>query len=268
MKKIILITALVIMLTIIIGWHTKIFSQNNLPFPKPITCKQSYIDTIFVFEKAWEDNLQSLLDQEKPTSKKVDEAFENMRSYRCMLEYTCRAVQYSGTGHPNSAEEKGLTSAHIGKIAGCQAPEDIGLPNEFEVFMKNVLTLGYNQNQIQYNKFPFMEQCAPIDVKRGSNAGLNLSINNFNECMTYVDAKFACKNNIESPKNCTDESIAFVKLETALKKDNAKQKTNAFENKLNTIVTKMLNMEAHVGYLQSKLRQLDNRYMCFPNNCS
>ncbi|MBU0727646.1 hypothetical protein KKA95_03090 [Patescibacteria group bacterium] len=268
MKKLIPIIGFAMLIVGILGWHETSYPQLDVPHSEANTCWQAYEDSIEAIENSWEENLQTLMDQEKASSEMVDEAFEGFRSYKCMLEYVCRSVQYSGYGSPLSAIGTGLTKAHIGSIAGCQDPEDIGLPGGFEEVMTSIITLGYDQADIQYNKYPFYEQCM-TDVNNPESISLTSSQENYNTCMQYIDKKLGCRNTEEGVKNCLlDNSSAFVKMETALRKNQADQKVAAFENKMNSIMTKMFTLEAHVGYLQNNLRELYNRYDCFPSSCN
>ncbi|MBU0577790.1 hypothetical protein KJ742_00110 [Patescibacteria group bacterium] len=255
MKKFIPIIGLALIITAIIGWQTRSYS-NDLPYPEPTTCAQSYVNAFAVVKDYWEnDVLGNLMDQQKPSSEMVDEAFESLRTYQCMLEYICRSVRFSGIGDPDSAEGGGLTSVHIGSIPGCQKPQNVGLPSTWEAIYTT-------------NKFPFFDQCMTDQTYGNINPDVIKASENYQDCMNFVAEQFACGNNEESLQDCTDQSIAYVKLETALKNNSAEQKASALENKLSSIITKMLVMEAHVGYMKSKLQQLESRYACSPPECS
>lgn len=268
MKKIFLTIGAVVIVLAIVGWQNKSYSVINLPHSEATTCNQAYENSIAALENSWEENVQTMLDQEKPASEMVEEGFENLRSYECMMEYVCRAVQFSGYGAPSSAVGTGLRHEHIGQIPGCQQPEDVGLPSGFEEVMMSIITLGYDQADIQYNKIPFYEQC--MTSPNNNPPDMIAAKNNYEACINLVEKKFACIYGADentSPAECTNNSISFVKLETALKKNSADQKAGAFEKKMGDILAKMLAMEANVGYLKAKLTSIDARYDCKPYKC-
>jgi len=122
--------SLAILITVL-GWKLYPYSQaESSKFAEEClsnACCMAYREEMDAVKNKWNENLAAMMDQEKPASAMVDEAFENLRTYQCWMEYICRSVQYSGYGTPESTEGTGIVNAHIGTIPGCQAPEAMGL---------------------------------------------------------------------------------------------------------------------------------------------
>jgi len=236
-------------------------------------------------EKAWSENLNKLTDQEKPASAMVDEAYENLRTYNCWLEYICRAVEYSSYAPPETAEG-GLTKKQIGVIPGCKAPEDLGIVTTWDSFV-NFLKEDWDLVRTMYsaggeatvnmdfpdsffvnNKIPYFPQCMSDITNKNASPDLITARDSYQRCIAVLDSKFACKDDEDSLKKCTSESIAFVKLESTLKRAHADQKARVLEDKLSSIITKMLTMEMHAEYLKTKLTNLEKLYSCYPPKCT
>lgn len=242
-------------------------------------CCIDYNEAIDAVEQDWEDNLQKLIDQQKPASQMVDEAYENLRTYDCWLEYVCRAVEYSGYAPIQSAYGTGLTSAHLGRAPGCQLPEDLKMEsnyNEFTQGMKQVPLLGSaivaKDNLYVQNKINFFPSCMSDPI---NNQSPNVSVanTNFQACKVTIEEKFGCNKEeiISDPeqfKKCMESSNAIVKMETAIKSSAADQKASTLQRKLSTIVNKLNAMEEHVGYLSNFLKQLDLRLDCIASQCT
>lgn len=297
MKKRTYLTLAVIVLTTcggVFGW-TKITSSNSTTPEESkfaSTCSSGqgsdatynrccidYNEAIDAAEKDWQTNLNRLVDQQKPASQMVDEAYENLRTYNCWLEYICRGVEYSGYAPIQSSIGTGLTSDHIGRVPGCQLPENLKMDsnyNEFTQGMKKVPLLGsaivLKDNLYIQNKISFFPSCMsdPINNQSPSVAVANA---NFQACKLTIESKFGCNNtdvlsNPEKFKDCMESSNTIVKMETALKRSAADQKASALERKMTTIVNKMNSMQEHVGYLSNFLKQLDLRLPCFAKVCT
>jgi hypothetical protein len=305
-KKISIIAGITAMLIGIFGWQIHSFSQDtDEQFNKLISdlnedgedlygvkdcekdaCCMIYKGAMGYVEKAWSENLKNLTDQPKPASDMVDEAYESLRTYQCQLEYICRAVEYSGYAPPESTfGTNKLTSDQIGTIPGCQKPEDLGVPDTWDSFisflkdnwnvMKGTLTAGGAQeinvnfpaDYFTGNGIPFFPQCMSDITNKNAVPDLVTSRSNYQRCIALLDSKFACKGDETSLKDCTSASLAFIQVETALRKSQADQKARALENKLSSIITKMLTMEMHAEYLKTKLQNLDQLYSCYPSKC-
>ena len=248
-------------------------------------CCMAYKGAMGYFEKAWSDNLDDLMDQEKPDSEMVGEAFENMRTYQCWLEYICRSVQVSGYMSPTSILSTGLTSKELGIVPGCQAPEDMGLLTTREAFynfimdnwdfVKNIYSSGgtvevnmdFPDTFFTSNGMLFFPQCMTDITNKNTTPDIAKTQENYNLCRGLLESKFACNDTEEGIKNCTDESSAFAKVETALRKNNGDQKARILEDKLKSIITKMITMQEHVKYMNANFQQLDSRYACYPPKC-
>ena len=247
-------------------------------------CCIAYRAAMAYAQKAWSDNLDTLMGQEKPASEMVDEAFENMRTYQCWLDYICRAVQFSGYGPPEAAFGTGLTSTQLGVVPGCQAPEDMGRLTTREAitnFLKdawNTVKIIESQGETEVNmdlpdKFftsngmPFFPQCMTDITNKNTHPDMSETQTNYNACMGILQQAFSCGVTTKGIKDCTDQSSAFAQLETALRKNHGEQRGRVLEDKMRSIIIKMLAMESDVGYFKAKLQELDNRYACYPPKC-
>ncbi|MCK5139651.1 MAG: hypothetical protein KAQ85_07410 [Thermodesulfovibrionia bacterium] len=264
------------------------FSQPENQFEKECgnnSCCIAYHTGFENIKTAWAKNQQQALDQEKATSEKIDDVFEGYNTYKCWAEYICRAVQFSGYSSPKNVEG-GLTKEHLGTIPGCQAPEDLTMPGEwsnFENMLKDswqffvdTLNAGDANLEIDINltpsiftldKISFIPHC--MTDKESLNAHLQPSDfanagGNYNNCMELFSSRFGCK---EGEEDCASPEIALVMVETALKKDNANQKTSTLENKLSSILQKMHSMQLQTEYLKTNIQKLDKLYTCSPDKC-
>jgi hypothetical protein len=291
MKKLLLIVIIILVFIGSAAIAPDIFSANTSKYTDVCKvgdnvnyCCVSYNEAMGAVDKAWSDNLDTLMAQEKPGSEMVDEAFENMRTYQCWLEYVCRSVQYSGYANPSSVQDGILTSAQIGIVPGCQAPEDMGLLTTWPALtgflkdnwnvMKSLAGSGEATVNMEFpdsfftsSGMPFIAQCMSDVTNKNSNVKMNIVSSNYDACMALLESKFACNNTENGLKNCTDKSSAFVKVETALRKNHGEQRARILEEKLGSIVTKMLSMQTHLKYMFANLQQLDNRYACYPPTC-
>jgi len=111
-------------------------------------CCIQYSSAIDAVEADWKANLRSLSDQQVPASHMVDDAYENLRTYNCWLEYTCRSVQYSGYAPIDTVLESGLTKKHIGRIPGCQKPENLTLEDNYGNFVDQMKQVPVNIENI------------------------------------------------------------------------------------------------------------------------
>ncbi len=238
------------------------------------SCCLDYNTAIDAVETDWQSNLINLVDQEKPASEMVGEAYENVRTYNCWLEYICRAVQYSGYAPIESSLGTGLTSEQIGVVPGCQKPENLNFESEYGAFvesMKEVPILGVgiqaNENYYVNTKMNFFPRCMS-DANNNNNPQISLANANFQGCKLAIEEKFGCSEEEDNLKECLTGSKAMAVMNRALKESNAKQKAGALESKLSTIVNKLNAMEEHVGYFSNFLEQLDSRFACYAKKCS
>jgi len=96
---------------------------------------------------------------------------------------------------------------------------------------------------------------------------------NFEQCKRDIELKFGCDeadifSNPEKFKNCMNESSAMAYMNNALNASHSDQKAGALENKLSTIIRKMLQMETHATYLSNFWTQLDQRLACYAATCT
>lgn len=248
-KSTFLITGILVLAIGLIGWQIPTNSQSNLPKPNPNSCLQSVENEIFLMRNAWNQNLESILAQEKPTSGKVDEAFESLRTYRCWLNYLCEAVLFSGNADKNVIKPgTKLDLTHVDQIAGCISPNNLVIPN---------------------TQLKFMPLCqAPAN----SRNVLEEVQNNFTLCRQMMEIEFAGtgSNNPQSASGVqasTQQSGAFASLERALKTDSGNQKGRIIGNKLRSILLKMHGMEAHIIQLREQIEKFNMRLPCFINQC-
>lgn len=235
MKKLsILIISIAIALTAIVGWNVKTYSQTGVPYPEPKNCIESVDNEISIMRTGWNTNLQLLLNQEKPTSEMVDEAYDSMRTYRCWLNYLCEAVLFSGhTSEENLKNDEGeyvekLTREHIDPLPGCMPTKSVEIPG----------------TQLKH---------MPLCYIPGSvSANLSAVVQNHDQCLTLVDREFA---------------VAAVGVERALKGNTAKQKNRAFTKKMNSILEKMHSMQADMVFLREQLERFDAHLPCYVLKC-
>jgi hypothetical protein len=304
-KKTSIIIGAIAIIIGISGWQARSFSQEQTAQDRlneltkqlksetninPETCGTNeccltYSAAIGYAEKAWSENLKNLTDQEKPTSAMVDEAYENLRTHECRLEYICRAVEYSGYASPDTVINGEITSSQIGTIPGCQNPEDMGALTtwgSFKNFSKgmwnyitfNSMSGGTAKVSMRFpdtfflnGGLPFMPECMSDRTDRNRTPDFVTGRTNYEKCMAIMNSRFACRGGEENPQDCAGESIAFVELENALRKSNADQKARVFENKLSSIITKMITLQMHTEYFKTKLENLDQLYACYPSRC-
>ena len=309
-KKLTPIIGIAIILTGVLGWQMHSFSQDDIdkeeligPPPKDdpgdLTdlfkvddcaldeCCITYRTAMRHVKESWSENLKTLLDQEKPASEMVDEAFENMRSYHCWMEYICRAVQYSAWADPETVYNTGITSKHIGTIPGCQAPEEMGKLSRWDPFIDWMkenwdilehtvyphglddeavaeLNMEFPNGFFNPTGLPFFPQCMTDITNKNAHPVLTDVNARYNTCISIIEEQFGCT---EDDEDCQSGETAFVMVETALKKNNADQKTRVLESKLHSILTKMIGMEQHAKYINTQIQQLDSLYECYPPKC-
>ncbi|PIZ74386.1 hypothetical protein COY07_00815 [Candidatus Peregrinibacteria bacterium CG_4_10_14_0_2_um_filter_43_11] len=254
MKKIILLAIGIIFVVLLA--QIPLYSKSDLPYPqiqeeddRPPVCHQSFLNEMHLMRKAWEGNLETLIEQEKPASKMVDEAFESVRTYRCWLDYLCSMVRYSGNASPVSTSS-GVSKANIGVIPGCADPEDLEIPG---------------------TKLRYLSQCHVPD-SQSKIAPINA---NYNACLTYLSLEFADPKSDnkdsafkEALKYTQNRSHAFITLEKVLQGTHARQKATALESKLTTILNKMHAMEGAAETLKNFIQQLDDRLPCYIKECT
>jgi len=260
MKKFFIpIIGLVTILISLLAWNELTLSVSDVPYPNPgakenpSACVQVVANEMTLMRNGWQENLDTMLDQEKPTSEIVDEAFEGLRTYRCWLDYLCEAVLFSGNADPlvminqTTKEPLQLTSEHVDKLPGCVAPETITIP-------------GTNLH--------YLDQCNA----QGSDLAITLANKNYEACRRLVNMDFSeledsgslTTNQLETFKN---NSKAFIGLERALKVNNGEKKNRALQNKLTSILEKMLAMEGHMDLLKQHLFRLDAMLPCLATEC-
>jgi len=250
----------------VLSWGILVHSQETNPGESNIrTCNDDYMDAMDAVEQDWNNNLQSLIDQEIPASEMVADAYESMRTYNCWLEYICKAVEFSGHAQKDSVTpgangvSTGLRSEHIGTVPGCQAPEDMRMGKEWNSFiskMSDTPTIG---------KINFFPLCM-TDGNNNDSPNISLIAENYKQCKQALELRFGCPPGYPDIL-CTETSNAFVKIDNILKKTHADQKASALERKLGEIVPKLQTMETHVTYLSNFLQNLNSRLACFAAKC-
>lgn len=286
MKKTILLT---LGLTLI-GTGTLLFFQDQT-FSQDVTtkiasqcasassqsCCMEYQDAIETATQDWEGNLQKLIDQQIPASDMVDDAYENLRTYNCWLDYICRSVQYSGYAPIESALGTGLTSEHIGQAPGCENPENLKMESNYSSFVERLkqtslegTSIVSKDNFYQNDKINFFPGCMTDKANNNKTPVLTQISNNYQSCKNAIEAKFGCDANLplDEFQNCVENSRTVTVMETALKKAHADQKASALENKLADIVTKLQGTETHAIDLANFITQLDQRLACIAQQCT
>lgn len=284
MKKKILITGITItaLCISILGWKMTSYSQQDNKFYAEClgnSCCMAYNEGFDAIKNAWQNNMQQAIDQEKPTSDKIDDVFEGYNTYKCWAEYICGAVLFSGFGSPDTALS-GLTKKHIGTIPGCQDPEDLEMPDTWPGYVNTLkdeweFTVNSSDNTsgviapsvFTASSIPFIPQC--MTDKESLNKNLQSSDYetagyNYDECMAVFKSNFGCGDE----EDCESPEVALTIVETALKQDNADQKVSALENKLASIIQRMHSMQLQTEYLKNKIISLDSLYGdCYPAKC-
>lgn len=244
MKKSLLIIGLIIIVaTVSLGVNT--YSK----YTNPQTCQQAVINEVDLMRTAWNTNLQSLMEQEKASSEKVDEAFEGMRTYRCWLDYLCKMVSYSGNGN-----ETELSKYAIDTIPGCLPPKNIIIPT---------------------TKLKFIPQCRVSKANAGTNT-LEETQANYKMCKDMVALEFYADpeekkgkitDSSQALEEFKDRSSAYIGLERALKGDSASQKSRVLKNKLNSILSRMHGMETNMVTLNNYMTKFDSLLPCLIGKC-
>lgn len=247
-------------------------------------CCIDYSEALAAAKRDWQFNLQQIASQERPASDMVEDAYENLRTYNCWVEYICRAVQYSGHAPVESALGTGLKAVHIGQVPGCEIPDNLRMESEYNQFvqdLKDVPILGYmvekaggGYEAIEYefesimveNKINYFPRCQTDDAHNNRSPDIAKVKAQYDACKKVLAYEFQCSEYTD-PELCIAESRAFATLDKVLKERAADQKASALERKLGTIVSKLHTMESHVGYLDNFLTQLDQRFKCYAAKC-
>jgi len=244
MKKIILPLIGIFLLSVgIFSWHSSTYGQA-------MTCAKTIDSQISIMRAAWQKNLTVMMDQEKPASEMVDEAFEGISTYRCWLDYLCEAVLYSANADPKStrlnpedpnSKYRALTAGRVFSSAGeielvpgCAYPDSLGIPG----------------TQIEY-----IPACRVGNENTGSAAQ-----GNYSECREQVQRDFL------GDKDLT-KSSAFIALISTLKNNSAQQLARPLRDKFSSILLQMNAMEGHMSTLVNQVVKLDSRLPCYAGKC-
>ncbi len=216
---------------------------------KPPVCEQAWRNGIDLLRAGWQQNLQALVSEPKPTSDMVDDAFDDLRTYRCWLEYLCESVAYSGTANAKASAGTGLTSAHLATVPGCQKPQDLTLSEEWQRRWSSVITSGVPKlPSYDPKRFTYIPQCAV-----GREAALF--------------TRQACTAAIAEEFSVTSDSLAVTTLRRTLQSNSGEQKARALSEKLEGILTRMQSMELHATSLKGLIDQFDARMPCYLATC-
>ncbi len=250
MKKIYLI---IVLIFIPILWlsqkPTETYSSSDLPYSKPNSCSQKIENEMFIMNAGWTANLNAIINQEKPTSQKVDEAYESLNTYKCWLNYLCEAVIYSGNADEKGLKNNQLTKENIPTIPGCLPIQELEIPN----------------TQIQ-----FMPLCKEEDDSNTKLANIQA---NFEGCQQLLQFQFynidqANPKATDSTQQVQQRSGAFITLERTLKTASANQKGRLLANKIRDITLKMQGMESNMTLLREALNKFDSLIPCVIDQCS
>jgi hypothetical protein len=266
-KKIIIpIIGLAILIVCFIGWRAGTYS-NGLPYPNlpdpngPDACLQSIANEAYVMKDSWNANLQSLIQQPKAPSGKVDEAFEGLRTYHCWLDYLCQAVLYSGNADPVKMKKDESDNISIGyylnTLPGCIDPSKVVIPGTKLKYMPycNVPT---NANTPEADAHAHYMQCESI---------VQMQFGDTTDADKYYGGDEPGKLPASMKETLKNQSGAFIGLENTLKSNAADQKSRVLQEKLSDIVTKMHGMETHMDILNGYMEQFDQRLPCFIGQC-
>lgn len=230
-------------------------------------CCLQYTDAMAAAEADWNTHVSDLLAQPKPTSDKVDQAFEGLRTYDCWLNYVCESVRVSALVDPRKLQD-GIRAENLdGAIPGCQKPEDVHFGNRWAEFVaaldaQDDLIAAINEpNRIAYmpacvSNPPYNATLTDQDVQRAELY--------YQNCLAMAEVILGCTGD-----DCQSETpSAMAGLEIALKKDSASQRATALERKLFDINTRMTVMQEIVEYVKGFLTSLNQRYKCAPAKCT
>lgn len=256
-------------------------SDRSAPDTSYQGCCVDYNEALDAVKRDWQANLQQLVNQERPVSEMVDDAYESLRTYNCWAEYICRAVEFSGRAPIESAIGTGLKEEHLGVVPGCQAPDNLRLEHEYNKFidtLKDIPIVGvpvgagaqvvgdtYGDIKVE-NKLNFFPRCMTDEKNDNRSPLLSEAKANYDSCKRALEINFGCPPGMDQTL-CAETSSAFATLENVLKKRQGDQKAAALEKKLGTIVPKMQAMETHLGYFSNFLTQLDARFACYAGKC-
>lgn len=253
-KKLILsITGVTVLLTSLWVLQPKTYSHGNVPYQNPESCIQETANEMAIMKAGWMQNVESLMEQEKPASEMVDEAFESMRTYRCWLDYLCKMVLMSAHVPPEFINADPITREHVNPIHGCAKPQDILIPG---------------------TRLHFLSECKVTDKKTVS-AGAFI---NYDKCKRITNLDFApLKGKDGEPSDARDktaieqfknQSSAFIALEGRLKQNSSDQKNSALQNKLGSIIIKMRSMESHATFLKEQINKFNQLLPCYASKCT
>lgn len=263
-----IIGVLIVGMASAIVWSPWTRSQSNLPYPdKPLqsevglsACKKATANEVFLMRTAWDKNLNAMLDQEKPASEMVDEAFEGMRTYRCWLDYLCQAVLYSSNANPKNTRntpddpESGyrpLTTGEIDTISGCASPNNIQIPDTSIHYIPEC-AVDTKTAQWETSAQKNFADCNEIKAREFSDPSTDYSLG---------------KEPANAAQKMMNESPAFIAMERALKARSGEQAAAPLRDKLISINTKLNTMVAHMNTAKSLFESLYNRIPCFCPKC-
>ncbi len=260
MKKVLIpIIAIALILAGLVFARSSTYSASGLPYPDPTkdgppppkmsVCGKTAANIGYLMRKAWEKNLNSIIVQEKPTSEKVDDGYESLRTYHCWLDYLCEAVQYSGsasesatlkdTKNPGSGQRP-LTTGEINQVPGCTSPDGIEIPDM---------------------KLEYIPACKALDVNTVAETQTN-----YLDCRMLVEREFAGDPNGKSDFD-PSASLAFITLNNSLRSDSADGELKPLREKFSSILLKMLAMEDHMTTLKEQVLTLDKKLPCYVGKC-
>lgn len=229
-------------------------------------CCSTYHSAMDTAKEVWAGHLSQIVDQEEPASKMVGEGFESLRTLNCWMEYTCKAVLYSAVSNPENTQGTGITSAHIDRIPGCQAPEDLSFETGWAAFVDRLKTGDpLLDDLIQPNQLNFIPACMTDTITNNADANLNRAQFWYQSCLDLVTQTMGCDTASES---CTSQSSAFVALESTLRQANGRQKADALEQKLTHILNNLSGMQSAAHSVKEDLGKLDSLYSCRPGQCT
>ncbi len=246
MKKILIsIIAIAIAVIGVMQWNPKTYSQSN----KPTNCSEATTNEINLMRAGWSENLQSLLAQEKPASKMVEEAFEGLKTYRCWLNYLCETVLFSGIALPEDMQilEGRITRTQVGRLPGCSHIDQATIPG---------------------TELKYMPLC---HISESVSGRFSVIQANKDSCIKQVGREFsdfsAKTDSAEDAENFKNHSSAFVGLEAALKQASAKQRNQTFNRKMQSLLNKMTGMHGNMVFLREQINTFDSSLPCYAAKC-
>jgi len=262
MKKLlpIVIIGLIAIPAVFLSFPSKTSSKTQLTYSNVgASCTQAWENGADALEEGWYSSLQNMVNQEKPTSQVVDDAYESLRTYRCWLQDLCKSVQWSGNQTVRNILQqkqntaKTLGSFALGNIPGCVDAEDVELPSTWADFQESISKNPFYNPPAEPGKFNMIPQCI--------NSSQTKTIDDF---ISGVAEYQACKKYTEDSFSNRGVNILEDTLFTAA----AEKKASAVESKIIDITKRLQGSQANAQLFKQDFIEFMNRLPCVLKSCT